>query len=180
MHLLNETVLISIKISQKFTPNGLIKNIPALVQIMTWRRPGGKPLYEPMLATLLTHICVTRPQWVKNTVDKHTPEQSRVMVVWADAPWYTSELMKEKRLQRKLECKFDKTKSSVDKGRLRHQRNINNHLLTQAKQVYFETKILTAETSKDLYKVRDNLLNRFQKFVLPSHDCIKNLADDVS
>ena len=35
-----------------------------LVQIMAWRRPGDKPLSEPMMFNLLTHICVTRPQWV--------------------------------------------------------------------------------------------------------------------
>ena len=32
---------------------------------MAWRRPGEKPLSELMMACLLTHICVTRPQWVK-------------------------------------------------------------------------------------------------------------------
>ena len=32
---------------------------------MAWRRPGAKPLSEPMMVSLLTHICVTRPQWVK-------------------------------------------------------------------------------------------------------------------
>ena len=32
---------------------------------MAWRRPGDKPLSEPMMVSLLTHICVTRPQWVK-------------------------------------------------------------------------------------------------------------------
>ena len=46
---LNETVLISIKISLKFITNGPIDNIPALVQIMAWRRPGDKPLSEPMM-----------------------------------------------------------------------------------------------------------------------------------
>ena len=39
----------SINISSKFVPKGLINNIPALVQIMAWRRPGDKPLFEPML-----------------------------------------------------------------------------------------------------------------------------------
>ena len=34
---------------------------------MAWRLPGDKPLSEPMMDNLLTHICVTRPQWV-NTV----------------------------------------------------------------------------------------------------------------
>ena len=62
---LNENVRISIKISLKIVPKGPIKNIPALVLIMAWRRPGDKPLSEPMTVSLLTHICVTRPQWVK-------------------------------------------------------------------------------------------------------------------
>ena len=45
-----------------------MNNIPTLVQIMAWRRPGDKPLSEPMMVILLTHICVTRPQWVKTIV----------------------------------------------------------------------------------------------------------------
>ena len=33
---------------------------------MAWRRSGDKPLSEPMMVNLLTHICVTRPQWVND------------------------------------------------------------------------------------------------------------------
>ena len=61
----NENIWISIKISLKFVPKGPINNITALVQIMVWRRSGYKPLSEPMMVSLPTHICVTRPQWVK-------------------------------------------------------------------------------------------------------------------
>ena len=62
---LNENVWIPIKISLKFVPKGPINHIPSLAQIMAWRRPGDKPLSETMMVRLLTHICVTRPQWVK-------------------------------------------------------------------------------------------------------------------
>ena len=62
---LKENVRVSIKISLKFVPKGPINNIQALVQIMAWRRSGDKPLSEPMMVSLLTHICVTRPQWDK-------------------------------------------------------------------------------------------------------------------
>ena len=65
---LNENVSIAIKISLKFVPKGPINNIPALVQIMAWRRPGDKPLFEPMMVSLPMHICITRPQWVKKVV----------------------------------------------------------------------------------------------------------------
>ena len=62
---LNETFRFSIKISLTFVPKGPINYIPALVQIMAWRRSGDKPLSEPMMVRLLTHLCVTRPQRVK-------------------------------------------------------------------------------------------------------------------
>ena len=61
---LNENVSIVIKFSLKLVPKCSINNIPALVQIMAWRRPGDKPLSEPMMVILLTHKCVSRPQWV--------------------------------------------------------------------------------------------------------------------
>ena len=64
---LNENVIISTRISLKFVSKTPINNIPALVQIMAWRRPGDKPLSEPMMVISLTHICVTRPQWVNLT-----------------------------------------------------------------------------------------------------------------
>ena len=59
---LNENVRISIKIALKFVPKGPINNVPALVQIMAWRRSGDKPLSEPMMVSLLTHIFVARLQ----------------------------------------------------------------------------------------------------------------------
>ena len=62
----NENVWISITISLKFIPKGPIYNIPALVQIMAWRRPGYKPFSEPVMDSLPMHICVTWPQWVNH------------------------------------------------------------------------------------------------------------------
>ena len=69
--ILNENVWISIKISLTFVPKGPINKIPALGQIMAWRRPGDKPLSESMMVSLPTHMCVTRPQWVKTPAIIH-------------------------------------------------------------------------------------------------------------
>ena len=63
---LNENVWNTLKTSMKFVPRVPINNIPALDQIMAWRRIGDKPLSGPMMVSLLTQICVNRPQWVKN------------------------------------------------------------------------------------------------------------------
>ena len=63
----NENEWISLRISLQFVPKVWINNIPAFVQIMAWRRPGDKPLSDPMMVSLLTHICVTRSQWVNES-----------------------------------------------------------------------------------------------------------------
>ena len=65
---LHENVWISINISLKFVPRGPINNILTLVQVMAWRRPGDKPLSEPMMVRLPTHKCATRPQWVNHAL----------------------------------------------------------------------------------------------------------------
>ena len=45
---------------------GCVEGHPwTLVDTMAWRPTGDKPSPEPMIITLLTHVCVTRPQWLK-------------------------------------------------------------------------------------------------------------------
>ena len=48
-----------------FIPHGPFDNNPLLAQMLACRQPGDKPLSEPMMVNLLTHLCVTLPQWVK-------------------------------------------------------------------------------------------------------------------
>ena len=52
----------------KYVRKGPIENNPALVQTMAWRRSGDMPLSEPMMISLPTRTCVTRPQWVNYVV----------------------------------------------------------------------------------------------------------------
>ena len=61
----NENVCISIGISLKIVAMGRIDKMPALIEKMAWRRKANKPLSEPRVNSLSTHICATRPQWVK-------------------------------------------------------------------------------------------------------------------
>ena len=62
----DENAWILLNFSLKLVPKGTIDNISALVQIMAWRQPGTKPLSEPIMVRLLTHICITQPQWVNS------------------------------------------------------------------------------------------------------------------
>ena len=61
----DENIGISINIYLNFVPKGQIGGIPALVQMIDWRRPGDKPLSDPVMVRLPMHICVTSLQWVK-------------------------------------------------------------------------------------------------------------------
>ena len=65
---LKENVLITIKSSLEFVPKCPINNIPALAQIMIWRRPGHKPFIELMMVRSVTHICVIQPQCANNAL----------------------------------------------------------------------------------------------------------------
>ena len=89
---LNENVCISIKISLKFVPKGSINNIPALVQIMAWRRPGDKPLSEAMMVNLPTRICVSLPQWVKSAHDMSFDGPTRANVRTTTWGWQRHEI----------------------------------------------------------------------------------------
>ena len=81
----SENVWISIKMSLKFVYKGQINNIPALVQIMAWRRPGDKPLSEPMVVRLPTLICVTRPQWVNDVMSICDMTLNFVIVIFSQS-----------------------------------------------------------------------------------------------
>ena len=69
---LNENIHTLLKNLLKFVPNAQMNNIPSLVPIMAWRRLGDKPLSEQTMVSLLMHICVTRPQWVKYNISHKT------------------------------------------------------------------------------------------------------------
>ena len=81
---LNENVWILIAISLQFVLKGPVNNIPALVQIVAWCPPGDKPLSEPIMISLLTHICITRPQWVNIAMPLTAAKHNKVHTEWSD------------------------------------------------------------------------------------------------
>ena len=82
---LNRNCCILIKISLNLVPQGPINNIPALVQIMAWRRSSDKPLSELMMAKLKMHIYTSVGSsglmWL-NSTDGTRIQPQFVWVVW--------------------------------------------------------------------------------------------------
>ena len=77
MHFLNKNCEFCLRfhISLKLVPNIPFDNITALVQIMAWGLNGSMPLSQPMTVSLLTHICVTRFQWVSCLIPEKNGRQ---------------------------------------------------------------------------------------------------------
>ena len=74
---LNENVSVAIKIILGFVTKGRINNIPALFQIMAWRRPSNKPSSETMMVRLPTN----KFQWNHNRNSKHFHWRKDVLLV---------------------------------------------------------------------------------------------------
>ena len=68
----NENLWISIEISLKLVPRAQL-NIPALVQIMVWHRPGDRPLFEAMIVYWRIHAPLGL-----NELSGKTPKHARV------------------------------------------------------------------------------------------------------
>ena len=114
---------------------------------------------------------------LQNIVDKHVPEKTRVVTIRPEAPWYNSNLADEKRLKRKYERKYNESKLAVDRELYCHQWDKYNNLLNTTKQDYFKNKVQSATSIKELFKVCNNLLNRTNENILPSHSFGTELAN---
>ena len=64
---LNENVWISLTISLRCVRKVRINNIPSLVQIMAWRRPGDKPLSEPINLESLTNVGICTDAYMRHS-----------------------------------------------------------------------------------------------------------------
>ena len=117
--LLNQNAWILINVSQNFVPKGPINNIPALVQIMAWRRPGNKPLSGPMMIISLMQICVTQPQWVNlsNRADRGV----------INTVWKGKDLNRQDVWPWRVKTFFEKLEDSVEKISYHAEQNNTFH-----------------------------------------------------
>ena len=88
----DQNVSISVKITFKFAPKGLI-NIPSLVQIMAWRRPVDKSLFEPMALSLPTQVSLGRNELMQlwrytgNDCPYHRCQGQRMSIISHQRVW---------------------------------------------------------------------------------------------
>ena len=64
---------------------------------MAWRRPGDKPLSEPMTVRFPTHICVTRPQGVNSCRIEFISFLYLLLFLYFDGIVYVTEILPRER-----------------------------------------------------------------------------------
>ena len=152
-----ENVWISLRISMKLLPNVRINNIPAFVQIMAWCTPGDKPLSEPMMFSLLTHICVTQPQWVNIYVLRY----------WCYAPGNKNcDIILIILILLYKECSFVMIKSSKRKQWMQYLLIVSYHSTQKWDKIYTNQAACTCVHAHRLTLRPEQTADIVQKFVV--------------
>ena len=113
-----------------------------------------------------------------NLIDKHAPLREGVVTVRPKAPWYNSEIDTAKRLRRKLEHKWLKTKSQIDHDNFRQQCAVVNDLILKSKETFYNGKIEDCDGDQNLlFKVIDKILHNNDEPQLPSHNSLDELVN---
>ena len=108
-----------------------------------------------------------------NLIDKYAPLRERVVTVRPKTPWYNSEIDKAKRLRRKLENNWLKTKSQIDHYNFRRQYAVVNYLILNSKETFYNGKIVECDGDQNLlFKVIDKILHNNDEPQLPSHNSL--------
>ena len=106
---------------------------------------------------------------LKEILDKHAPQMERKVVLRLQSPWYNTDLEAAKRLKRKLERKWLKSKLTVDLQIYRDQCAKLNKLLLYHKKDYFSNKVVECGSDqRALHKLAKKQMGKGLSPILPS------------
>ncbi|XP_072046572.1 uncharacterized protein [Amphiura filiformis] len=113
---------------------------------------------------------------IKTTLDKHAPEKRSTRSTRLHQPWYNNSIHEARRVRRKHERKWRKSRLEVDHQLYVVQREQVNSLICVAKQEYYKNELAQADT-KTVFKKVNTLLNRSTK-ALPAHESSQDLSNN--
>jgi hypothetical protein len=114
---------------------------------------------------------------LNSLLDKHAPLKQRTVTIRPSNPWYTDEISEAKKLRKRLERRWRKTKLVIDRDLFKDQRLTVSRLISDAKSAYYRDQILNCNNQKELFNVIDSLLHQKGKPRLPTLHSNKELAE---
>ena len=133
-------------------------------------------LYSSPASTLDSYL----PQFestLSTLLDKHAPSKRITCPSRNSKPFITPDIRKAKTLRSKLESKFRKDRTQINRDNFREQSKKVNKLIAQSRRAYYRNLITTcANQPKKLWSALDGLLSRRSPPSLPSFTSASVLA----
>ena len=120
-----------------------------------------------------------RYNWeLSSVLDKHAPLKSRMVTMRPAAPWFREEIKLERRVRRRLERRWRRTRLPEDRLRFIEQNRIVNELLLSVRSQYY-TKLIDDNclNQRKLFGIVGKLLHRSPAPQYPSCSSVADLAN---
>ena len=119
---------------------------------------------------------------LRSLLDTHAPLKTKFIVMRPAAPWFSQEIMTQKRVRRRLERRWRRSKHSTDKDRFIDQCNVVSNLISNAKLEYYSGLIEDHRgDQRILFQTVDKLLHKRAEPMYPHSssdvDLAKRFAD---
>jgi exonuclease III len=105
---------------------------------------------------------------LRHLLDTHAPATTRLLPNRPPAPWLTPEITHAKRARRRAERRGRKSKLTIHKQIFHTARTRVSTLIASAKTAYFQNKIATSSSSKELFTTMNHLLGTQTSPPLPT------------
>ena len=110
------------------------------------------------------------------TYDTMCPMKRKQIVVHENVKWFNSELLKAKRLRRKMENRWRRAKSAQARASYNKARNDYNTLIEKTKRKFYNNESQKTNNMRKFHKTLDDLLGLKKEIVLPENVCVENFA----
>ena len=112
---------------------------------------------------------------LRELLDKHAPFVTRRVTDRMSAPWMTQEIKQAKQQRRCTERQWHKTSLEVHRQIYAHCRNVVNRQIRNAKKHFLYEKIVSANSSKELFRLSGQMTGTSMNTVLPGNISPVNL-----
>ena len=103
-------------------------------------------------------------------IDCHAPLKNKTVKVGPAVPWYNDEIKAAKRLRRKAERTWRRTRSPSDLHIFKSYRNRVMYLMNQARQAFYTDVIVENSTDhKRLFRANKQPLAKKEEFSFPNY-----------
>ena len=113
-----------------------------------------------------------------NILEDHAPLKSCTVTPRPTNPWFSPEIAEAKKLRKRLERRWRRTRLEVDRQNFKAQRASVVNMFNDAKTVFYKDKISSCENQRDLFKIVETLLHNKGRTKLPTRASNSDLSEE--